>query len=557
MKRNYLKISATVLAAFLLLPGCNRENPISDGMKSESIPLWFECMDSPSTRLDIAGPDDTNPGVGTWTPGDKIAIYVAGTGADFYQIKPIESIGTVAGHEGDESHGSVMVSLAANQNRANYAIYPATAAVDSHATPEDHIWIKYPDTYDYSSLTVAQMETYSPTPMVAINNPVVGDDIPALNFYHVGGVLRVVIPDIPVTARKLRFTFPEGMKFTGNFEVMNGGTTSARLDPISGQTYGNVITVVLPLIEAGKADLTLNIPLPYGDYALDSGERSVNVRVVAEADGREFDYMEAVDVVNWRWVTRAQGKEAVYPSPTGLGMIAGSYFTRGYLMRPDNTSIAPTNMYLTGMDQMMPMNYSNKVFGKRMYFSWNELGKIMTGNSSFDGSTGFETGKITIDGIDYRCPSVYDWEAAINLSRPGSIVNGQATVKRYSFVTVDLTGSPYSSGTYQGLLIYPDGGVFECEHLTNFNNMNDNPLSYNEYRILCESPTGCLFLPCAGRVNTGGGWSDVGTFGRYWSSTWYSSTTAYLLRFYSGIVSPSNTENTVYFFPVRLIRESY
>ena len=168
---------------------------------------------------------DGTSGAGIWTAGDRVAIWISGPGAEFYQVKSIDDI-----EVGNESTGHVMISMAADQNCANFAVYPHTAAVEDHHTADD-LYVTYPSEYDYSGVAAADVAEYSPTPMVAINRPVDLSDptatLPPLEFYHVGGVYRVTVKNVPSTALSLRFTFPEGMKFSGTFKVTNGGSGHA------------------------------------------------------------------------------------------------------------------------------------------------------------------------------------------------------------------------------------------------------------------------------------------------------------------------------------------
>ena len=553
MKKNFLKASAAALAALLFLPGCNREAPISDvadEVRSESIPLWFEGTESPETRVAIDG----TTGVGIWTEGDRIAVWISGPGAEFYQIKPIEDI-----EAGNESTGHVMVTMAADQNRANFAVYPHTAAVEDHHTADD-LYVTYPSEYDYSRVAAADVENYSPTPMVAINNPINHSDptapIPPLEFYHVGGVYRVTVKNVPSTALSLRFTFPEGMKFSGTFKVTNGGTDTASLSDIAGETYGNVITIKLPIDNPG-GDMTLNIPLPYGDYTPASGaDRQYKI----EAFSERTLFMAVDDYVSWKGLRRAEGKFATTVPLESLGLINGMYLTRGYLNRDPVASVNPAQMSI-GTDRLQAILYYNTNLdnvGKKFYFNWTELGKIMTGDSSFDGSVGFENAELTIDGVKYRVPSSLEWNMLTLFQRPGATVNGEGA-KRFSKVTVKLEGSEYAASrtSIKGLLLYPDGGTFETT-IANFNNESDaftSEISYSEYRRLCNSPTGCVFLPCAGNCGNGY-WGYAGSNGYYWSSTRNSSTNTYILSFNSGgIGSFGDLNKTQYRTPVRLLRE--
>ncbi len=514
MKLHY--VLAAGAAALLLLAGCESGvTEVSESGKAVSVPVWFESIGGPSTKVDVDG--DT--GFGTWTPGDQIAIYVQGTGANFYQIKNVESIEDAP----ENNIGHVMVSLAENQDRANYAIYPASAAVDGHVTEGD-LYVNYPAEYDLRGINASQLETYSPTPMVAINTPVTDFDDPtieseALKFYHVGGVLRVTVPGVQQSAYALRLTFPEGLKFSGTFKVNNGGTLNSTLEPV-GDDHSNVITIILPILEEAIQDLTFNIPLPTGDYSTTDRSYKVDVRT------ERIAYMRSDGVMNFSSIGRAQGKKQSLPTVYSLGTMADLYLTRGILKRPNPSTVNPSDMTITGNDQLEILNYRDKDINniaKMCYFSWSQLGMIMG-----------EEMTIEIDGIQYRVPSAYDYNRICYGSRPGAIVNGHQG-SFFSKVTIDLTGSPYASeGSINGLLLYPDGGVYECSSLTGFNTTQagsgNNNISYADYRRLTNGPNNCVLLTVSYRIRSGR-W-DRDAYGLYWLSD--PSENGLYWRYYGG-----------------------
>ncbi len=557
MKRTFKFLAPAALAAILVFPGCQREEAVTDGVKSVNIPLSFEGINGPETRVDIDG----TSGVGTWTEGDQIAIWVSGPGANFYQYRTVESIGVNTVPEDDKSVGKVLVSLSAGQNRANFAIYPASASVEDHHTADD-LYITYPSEYDYfkdGKMTVAQAENYSPTPMVAINNPVTNLDDPSvpappLEFYHVGGVLRLTVHNVPQTAEILRFTFPEEMKFTGTFKVTNGGTANATLTPV-GDDHSNVVTVKIPVPEAAQSDLTINIPLPCGDYT--AASRNYKVEAISR-----MPFMETVDAVNWKEILRAQGKKADTPDLYTLGTMAGMYMVRGYLRTEVPGNISAANLRIDEGDQMSILSVAGQGsasggVARTYYFSYSELARIMTGESTLQS---FTESTLDIDGVSYRVPSMLEWNALVN-DRPGSTVNNTGN-RLTAKVRVRLAGSNHDSFNYyvgyvDGLILFPDGGVFDCPSITNYSKVaafSANTLTFGDYRSLTDSPYGCVFLPCAGYMN-GSDWRSVAFDGLYWSSTLNSGSLAYGLTFNAGSVDPSYIRSTSYYYPVRLLRE--
>jgi uncharacterized protein (TIGR02145 family) len=64
-----------------------------------------------------------------------------------------------------------------------------------------------------------------------------------------------------------------------------------------------------------------------------------------------------------------------------------------------------------------------------------------------------------------------------------------------------------------------------------------------------------IFIPAAGLLGTDGQFSEVGTYGYYWSALPYSTTYGYHLYFRSGRVSPLGSSSRSYGFSVRCVAE--
>ena len=97
-------------------------------------------------------------------------------------------------------------------------------------------------------------------PMVAVNS---GD----LDFYHVGGIIRLTILTPDSGIRKIRVTFNGISYVTGTYTVSNAGTTSAYTTLLSGShNY-----VEFTKSEDFSLITILNIPVPTGDYSACTG----------------------------------------------------------------------------------------------------------------------------------------------------------------------------------------------------------------------------------------------------------------------------------------------
>ena len=106
-----------------------------------------------------------------------------------------------------------------------------------------------------------------------------------------------------------------------------------------------------------------------------------------------------------------------------------------------------------------------------------------------------------------------------------------------------------------GLILLPDGWDAGFYSLNNADDkeadFDGNEISPSVWASSLEAH-GAVFLPAAGyRIGTTVG--DAGSYGDYWSSTYYDSNLARYLYFYSGYVYPQFNVNRYYGFSVRLV----
>lgn len=548
MKKNVLILTA-VAAIMFALTGCQRETPATAEEHPEKVTLRFENIQNPKTRLDVNG----TTGAGTWSAGDRIAVYISGSGANFYQIAPLESI------VGNEGHAEVY--LAGGQIRDNYAIYPAEAAVQGHGASADDLYIRYPDSYDFLNMTIAEMATYTPSPMVAVNT-----DHQDLHFYHVGGVLRLTVPNVPMAVTQLRIVFPDDIQYTGTFKVNipATGLEDATLTPVDGgesDDHGHVITVKLPVSEIPSANLTFNIPIPNGSVSPMARDYRVEVfsgNILIAGTG---------ETMNWWEFQRAEGRQVALPALEGFGTMAGRYIAREtYLARTGDcttSALSPTDyasLYLATADDLEPVSFYGMADGRKIYFNHGDLAKIFGGSSDAN----FVNKTISFDDVQYSVPTNNDWNYIINGPRYGATVNGMPGVR---FAKIKVNDAPLSGVRINaasifynidvpGILLFPDFGNFTIEGLTIFDTQDagfDLTISYVEMRKLCSGETGCVFLPCTGYMNgnyTDGAKFESGISGGFFRN---STTGSYTLKLSSTGVYTEYLPGQ-HFAPVRLLR---
>ena len=194
---------------------------------------------------------DSIEGKFAWTAGDEIALHYTTGGYTTYAVNPAD--------------GSVNAAATATNYRNYYAVYPATAAVAAnYGNPA--LQVTLPDSYDFTDIVAGNKTAdFSPVPMVAIND--INNSF--LDFYHVGGLFRLICQGVPAGAKTIKITADKDI--TGTYTVNNLETfeTSAPAPTIStaGRTSGNTVTFTIS--EAGleaQQDITLNFPVPCGTY---------------------------------------------------------------------------------------------------------------------------------------------------------------------------------------------------------------------------------------------------------------------------------------------------
>lgn len=224
------------------------ENAVENGVNEPAVTILASLEDD-GTKVTV----NNTTGKVEWAAGDKIAVY-----AGSY----VESDGLAAAG----NPGSFTFASLTDANRANFAIYPASAAVAGSVTASD-LKVQYPATY---ALTDLNSEAAAPV-MIAANAPATN-----LAFKHVGALLRITVNDVPKGVDELRVIFDKDV--TGEFSV-TGASTATPSVAVAAATSKNVVTFTFSAL-ATMQNIVLSIPVPSGDLA--------TVRVEAYAGGLPF-----------------------------------------------------------------------------------------------------------------------------------------------------------------------------------------------------------------------------------------------------------------------------
>lgn len=164
-------------------------------------------------------------------------------------------------------------------------------------------------------------------------------------------------------------------------------------------------------------------------------------------------------------------------------------------------------------------------------------------------------GIVSAYGDGWYTLSSTEWKYVIRDRTSGATVNGTPNA-RYTYAAINTDGIGVN-----GVILFPDGVTIASGEVTAWGAINN----YSDWETKCTTAQwstlesmGCVFLPAAG-CRYGASVDDVGSFGRYWSSTPISRNVvgdAYCVYFsYSGGMSPRANSNRYCGFSVRLARD--
>lgn len=154
-------------------------------------------------------------------------------------------------------------------------------------------------------------------------------------------------------------------------------------------------------------------------------------------------------------------------------------------------------------------------------------------------------------GAGWRTLTNAEWGYLFNSRTPGNSVNGVSNA-RYTEATINTDGTAVN-----GIILFPDDAVMTSVSGVTWGSIN----SSSAWGTKCTSAgwtaleaAGCVFLPAAGGRD-GTSVNDVGSYGKYWSSSAYSATYAYRLFFFSNHVNPQYNSSRYNGYSVRLVQE--
>lgn len=242
------KIVPIYLALWSILAfSCTREE-IRDAQPviGDGVPITAQTPGSLPTKSAV----DDGSGIFTWTAGDQLAVFAVHEkyGERYYTANlPAEEVGKTTSTFKLDYYGE----------RKNFAVYPATHALDSHPTADD-LRITIPANYK-----MAISEPAMCPPMVAINEE--GQD---LQFHHVCGLLRLTLNQVPVNTNRIKVWLGENIVGIFQVDMSDSDHPFVSIDnPVAAGSSQDVTFTLKAAVTSGTQNgIVLNVPLPEGVY---------------------------------------------------------------------------------------------------------------------------------------------------------------------------------------------------------------------------------------------------------------------------------------------------
>lgn len=252
MKKNYLL--SIIAVCTCLFTACNKEidTPQTEGSeeKNEGVITYIRAT---GNENESKGSIDGDSGSFYWNEGDQIAVW--NNGAYQSSIALSAEAGDIVGEK--PANATFRFSGELN-NRANFAVFPASIADGNHATSSDFC-ISLKGTYTLDEVAGEK----SPVPMIAVND---GDN---LHFKQLGALLRITLNNLPPSTKSVTIDF-NGKKVWGSFPVASTvvpGSSNIVTAAATGDDAGkDVITINITGDHGWIDNQDVNIPVPTGTY---------------------------------------------------------------------------------------------------------------------------------------------------------------------------------------------------------------------------------------------------------------------------------------------------
>jgi len=525
------KIQFTLAALMFVFAACNTQEFVPSEGSSEEGKLTTVTIKASNGDADTKAAI-SNDLTFTWTAGDQIAVHT--DAGQFYTSDELAIGGTTA---------DFTVSLSGNRN--GYAVYPASVA---KSWSESTLTLTLPNTYTYAQVSGDN----TPLPMIADNT------VATLNFYHVAGLLRLTITNIPTGTNKIKLDF-NGMKVSGDFTISSPSAGSSSIGSVPGTKGTNDIIWITGI--TGTEDLTVNIPLPTGatysdlvvsawndDAALRGQVVAFNTYSPARARGKKLSAalnLGAVSIASGKYAVFAPGNlQATISTVDGEGTPtaatwAFNTYQYGYLGESQTSfSVGSTidlftwvgnSSAVTGLEAYGILDGTTKDYGnvgsETLKSDWGGNLISYKGNTYASGTWRTPT---SYSNVDFTNVGELQWLLGPNLGT--SISANPGTNCRASSTVNEVTNARFAFSSIngvKGLIIFPDNYThptslsshqiarINSAYQSDWSDFSED-FSLEEWALI--EAAGAIFLPCAGARDPGMSIGLVGTRGFYWAN---------------------------------------
>lgn len=526
------KVLYTLAALSFVFVACNKQEIVPEEDTSQEGELTTVTIKASN------GDADTKAAISdglafTWTAGDQIAVY---TNTGKYVSDGLASGGSK----------SAEFTVTLSGSREGFAVYPASVAKSWNRSS---LTLTLPSEYDLTKVS----GTESPLPMIAANIS------EALSFYHVTGLLRLTITNIPTGTNKIKLDF-NGKKVSGDFTISSPIASTSSINAAASETEGDDIIWITDI--TGTADLTVNIPLPtgatYSDLivsAWDSEDKALRGQVVAfntytpaRAHGKKLSAalnLGAVSIASGKYAVFAPGNlQATISTVDGAGTPtaatwAFNTYQYGYLGESQTSfsegstidlftwvgnSSAVTGLEAYGILDGKTKDYGN-VGSETLKSDWGGNLISYKGNTYASGTWRTPT---SYSNVDFTNVGELQWLLGPNLGT--SISANPGTNCRASSTVNEVTNARYAFSSIngvKGLIIFPDNYThptslsshqiarINSAYQSDWSDFSED-FSLEEWALI--EAAGAIFLPCAGARDPGMSIGLVGTRGFYWAN---------------------------------------
>ena len=254
-------------------------------------------------------------------------------------------------------------------------------------------------------------------------------------------------------------------------------------------------------------------------------------------------------------VTMEQKADGVLPGLFSVSATQKIYFAKGNLTYSDT---APNWRFLNNSwtYNTYPSKF-NKNDGSQ-HFEWETI---------FSGEDTMLTEITTaMESTGWNALSYAEWLYLLgwdNEANPNEQASKREAEHRFAKITVsgDTDLASLSTGNRRYLLIFPDSFTVESDWTeamgpkpTAYDGNGESTMPYTVGHFTAMQNAGIVILPAAGDRDTSKKFGNVGSGGRYWSSTPQDANTCYHLYFNIGYVCMGSYNKTNYYYSVRLVQ---